>query len=125
VLDKDDLDDTLLEYSRQHFAHAQGSPFTTEPLAHLLQYDGLTPFGDHILHGNNNYEHLRLDAPTRALLKHMRDKTTSAAVHQHPLDYEMLMSGIKKWPEKTTTSPSGHHLGIYKTLQQHIKEKTK
>jgi len=35
------------------------------------------------------------------------------------------MNGIKKWPEKTTMSPSGRHLGIYKTLQQHLKEKDK
>jgi len=26
------------------------------------------------------------------------------------------MAGFKKWPERTTTSPSGRHLGVYKSL---------
>jgi len=26
------------------------------------------------------------------------------------------MHSIRKWPERTTTSPSGRHLGIYKSL---------
>jgi len=51
IMEKDELDDTLLEYSRKHFATAQGTPFTVEPLQHLLQYDGLTPFGNHVLQG--------------------------------------------------------------------------
>jgi len=38
----------------------------------------------------------------------------------HPLIYAELQNGIKKWPEKTTTSPSGRHLGIYKSLQHHV-----
>jgi len=45
ILDHDEMDDTLLEYCQTHFATAQGTPFTTEPLSHLLQYDGLTKFG--------------------------------------------------------------------------------
>jgi len=39
------------------------------------------------------------------------------------LDYDSLLQGIKKWPEKTTTSPSGRHLGIYKTLGKHVCQK--
>jgi len=45
ILDQDDMNQALLEYSRSHFATAQGSPFTVEPLQHLLDYDGLTLFG--------------------------------------------------------------------------------
>jgi len=125
ILDKEELDDTLLEYSQQHFAAAQGTLFTTEPLLQLLQYDGLTPYSDKILHSLNNFDHLSLDEPTRTLLKHMKDKTTSELAQQDPLNYTSLMNGIKKWPEKTATSPSGHHLGIYKTLQKHVKEQKK
>jgi len=34
----------------------------------------------------------------------------------HPIEFESLMKGFKKWLERTTTSPSGQHLGIYKSL---------
>ncbi len=39
------------------------------------------------------------------------------------LDYDTLLNGIKKWPECTTTSLSGRHLGIYKALGKHVIEK--
>jgi len=92
-------------------------------LSRLLNYDGLTPFGDRVFQGRNTFDHLDFDAPTRTLLKHLKNKLMPEISRKHPLDYEMLMQGIKKWPEKRTTSPSGRHLGIYKTLQRHLKEK--
>ncbi len=109
----------LLEYSRTHFARAQGSPFTVEPLQHLLQYDGLTPFGNMVFKGRVDLTALSIDEPTKALLTHMQDKQTSTT-RTHPLIYEDLQNGIKKWPERTTSSPSGRHLGIYKSLQCHV-----
>jgi len=63
---------------------------------------------------------LAIDDATRALLHSMTDKTDPTVPRHHPLLYEELQNGIKKWPEKTTTSPSGRHLGIYKSLQRHV-----
>jgi len=74
-MEKDELDDTLLEYSHKHFATAQGTPFTVEPLQHLLQYDGLTPFGNRILQGRVDLQTLAIDDATRALLHSMKDRT--------------------------------------------------
>jgi len=71
ILDKEELDDTLLEYSQQHFAKVHPSPFTIEPLLCLLQYDGLSPFGDRVFQGHNNYGHIPFDKPAWALLKNM------------------------------------------------------
>jgi len=116
------METTLLDYSRTHFATAQGSPFTVAPLSTLLNYDGLTNFGDKILQGRANLEALPLDESTRALLAHLKDKSSDRRRH-HPLDYDELQKGIKKWPERTTTSPSGRHLGIYKSLQRHVVHK--
>jgi len=128
ILDRDEMDTALLNYSRTHFAKAQGTPFTVEPLQHLLQYDGLTSFGARVLKGQAYIEDLPLDEPTKALLTHLQSKHPDTD-SRHPLVYEELQEGIKKWPERTTTSPSGRHLGIYKSLQWHVlrkddKEKT-
>ena len=49
IMDPDEMDEILLEYSREHFAKAQGSPFTQDPLQRLLNYDGLTTFGNQVL----------------------------------------------------------------------------
>jgi len=32
------------------------------------------------------------------------------------MTFDDVVKGFKKWPEKTSTSPSGRHLGVYKTL---------
>ncbi len=125
IIDREELDDTLLEYSRTHFAKAQGSPFTIEPLNRLLQYDGLTTLGNQVLQGRANLSQLPINEPTRAILTHLKSKIPATDRRPHPLDYGLLMEGIKKWPERTTTSPSGRHLGIYKSLRRHVKEKKK
>jgi len=120
IMDCDEMNDTLLDYSRTHFAKAQGSPFTIDPLQRLLQYDGLTTFGNQILKGRADLDNMPLEAPTRALLLQMKDKMPATSTKDHPLLYDELQKGIKKWPENTTTSPSGRHLGIYKSLQRHV-----
>jgi len=123
ILEPDEMDATLLDYSRTHFARAQGSPFTIDPLARMVQYDGVTPFGNLIFRGKVDLDALPVDAATRAVLKHLSDKLPLQTDHLHPINYDELQNGIKKWPEKTTTSPSGRHLGIYKSLQRHVLEK--
>jgi len=122
IIDREDMDDTLLEYCQKHFATEQGMPFTTEPLSHLLQYDGITVLGNLISQGQAPLEELPLDEPTKALLTHLKSKD-KAKECLHPLVYEELQNGIKKWPKKTTMSPSGWHLGIYKSLQKHVLSK--
>jgi len=123
IMEPDEMNDTLLEYSRIHFSKAQGSPFTVEPLSNMLQYDGLTVFGNQILKGRAVLDNFNLQPPTKALLTHMQDKTVDPEARRHPIIYEELQKGIKKWPEKTTTSPSGRHLGMYKSLQQNTVNK--
>jgi len=125
LLDCDEIKDTLLKHSQTHFAAADGSPFTCEPLSRLLQYDGMTMFGDHIHKGSTCLDNYNFDKQTMAILKNLKKKINPDDTAPHSLNYELLMNGIKKWPEKTTTSPSGQHLGIYKMLQKHIVQQKK
>jgi len=125
LLEHADIEDTLLKYSRTHFATTEGLTFTCEPLKWLLQYDGITKFGDYVYQGHDIQDMYDFDKPTTAILKNLRNKIPQTITTDHPLDYNLLMNGIKKWPEKTTTSPSGCHLGIYKTLQKHIVKQKK
>jgi len=58
------MNQTLLEYSRTHFATTQGLPFTVAPLNHLLDYDGLTKFGNRVFQGQVDLTALPIDEPT-------------------------------------------------------------
>jgi len=106
--------------SRMHFAKAEGLPFTQALLKWLLQYDGLTPFGELIYQGHSNLMLHPFDELTKAILQNLQIKIPHWPQTSHPLNYDCLLDGIKKWPEHTTTSPSGCHLGIYKALSKHV-----
>jgi len=74
LLEWDKLEETLIEYSQTHFAHAEGSKFTKEPLHHLLQYDGLTPFGNFVTKGRQVCTLHNFDEPTKAILQNLHKK---------------------------------------------------
>jgi len=106
----------LLECSHSHFKQAHGTPFTIPPLSSLLGFGGLTPFGEQITQGAPIPTDIPLDPATHLLLTHQKTLIPPTELQTHPLDFELLMKGFKKWPECTTTSPSGQRLGIYKSL---------
>jgi len=112
----DQIEDCLLEHSHQHFCQAHGTPFTQLPLSNLLSFRGLTPFGEQIFQGCPIPEDIQLDPATWLLLTHQRSLLPPTEQDTHPLEFESLMNGIRKWPEHTTTLPSGRHLGIYESL---------
>jgi len=82
-------------------------------------------FGDLITQGRPVNGVHNFDEPTAAILAHLKSKMPPPAMVQHKLDYGKLLEGIQKWPERTTTSPSGRHLGIYKSLGKHVLKKDK
>jgi len=89
------LKDTLLQYSHTHFAHAEGSQFMQEPLSHLLEYNGLTPFGNHITTGQPLPDTYNFDKPTSAILQNLCQKVPPTGDQQVTLD-KSLLEGIKK-----------------------------
>jgi len=101
------------------FAQVEGSPFTVEPLSCLLKYDGLMSFGNCVTGSRPLPEIYNFDKLTTAILSNMKCKIPPDN-ESHTFNYDMLFDGIKKWPEITTTSPSGHHLRIYKALGKHV-----
>jgi len=91
----------------------------------LLDYDGLTSFRDRLTNGQSFDTIYHFDEPTTAILKNLKRKTPALSTQNPKLNYSKLLEGIKRWPERTTTSPSGRHLGIYKTLAKHVVKKDK
>jgi len=65
----EDMENKRLAHSQQHFSQAHGTPYTTAPLKDLLQYNGLTKFGNQVLSGNLP-DNLDVSPTTQLLLKH-------------------------------------------------------
>jgi len=78
-----------------------------------LGFNGLTPFGEQITQGAPIPPEIALDPATCLLLSHEKTLLPPTESQVHPLDFKLL---VKVWPEQTTTSPSGQHLGVYKSL---------
>jgi len=95
-------------------------PFTVPPLSMLLGYDALTAFGQQVPDGNAPIDDLSINHATALLLKHQCYVTPTPGLHFQDMPFNAMMQGFCKWPELTSTSPLGCHLGIYKSLLEDV-----
>ena len=101
--------------NQKHFSQASGTPFTTDPLTSDLGFLGNTIYADDILDGIYDthplQEHVRLLIDHMHMTYEMANLTTHSTITQNEFEEK-----LKVWRETTTTSPSGLHLGHFKSL---------
>lgn len=109
---------TEMEYylvirNRLHFGQAEGTPFTMEPLRSQLDWSATSQTAEEILRGEYVHDHSTPNC--HDLLKACRqiEGIESAPAELTAADFR---GKIRNWKEATTTSPSGRHLGWYKSL---------
>jgi len=120
LYDPSELETAVLQQHRQHFSQATGTPFTVTPLRELINDECTSEYAIQILNGTANINDLPIDEYTKDLLTQLKTKVPPTENPTLPLDPEALIQGFKVWPERTSTSPSGRHLGIYKSLAKHF-----
>jgi len=114
------IEQLVLQQHTKHFSQAKGTVFTQAPLRDLINDDCTSEFAQQILQGTADIDNLPVNEYTKALLTNLKTKVGPSEVTTAPLDTEALIKGFKLWPERTSTSPSGRHLGIYKSLAKHF-----
>jgi hypothetical protein len=105
------MNSKLHERNKIHFKQAHGTPFTIHPLAITIGDNGCTKTATTILDGK--YLPFSIHPAARSILNEcarVREPSTST----FPL-HDMI-KGLSHWREATSTSPSGKHLGFYKSL---------
>jgi hypothetical protein len=115
IQDPTELAHTLSQRNRKHFAQAHGTPFTVPPLSTSLNFSGVTSTGHHILNGN----HTIANTNNKYVNAILAELTQVRDTLPHEISLNAMITGFSKWRETTTTSPSGKHLGIYKSLIQY------
>jgi hypothetical protein len=115
VHEPEEMEQHLLAHTQQHFAQAEGTPCTVEPLRSLLDYDGLSPFADEIRAGRADLQALDTDEYTKLLLENLAS-VDNPIMEAGEFSFDDLCKGFRKWRETTSTSPHGNHLGCYKAL---------
>ena len=105
----------LQQRNQKHFSQAQGSPFTIAPLVDDIGFEGIGPFADDILEGL--YDTHQLQDHVRLLVEHLKMTYEIANLTTFPtITRQEFIDKLKVWTESTTTSPSGLHLGHFKSL---------
>ena len=117
VQDPEEIKRLLQDRNKRHFGQAQGTPFTMNPLAQGLDFTGTSAMADKILDGWDVRDP-RIDKMTRIFIKNLR-KDDLAEILMAEITEAEYDNKMKKWPERTTTSPSGVDLGHYKSVYAH------
>ena len=100
--------------NRKHFGQAHGTPFTLPPFSTGMGYTGEGPLSEQILNGTAEFPDLSQDI--QLFIQHMRRSTEIEASPCCPTIEKECIGKLEVWRESTTTSPSGLHLGHYKSL---------
>ena len=112
----------LLARNRLHFGQAQGTPFTISPLNVEVDFGATTEACETILSGD--YEAHDIDELTTLVIKHFHSLSRKDFLPPSITEKAML-DKYKVWPESTTTSPSGRHLGHYRALLPNLPTATR
>jgi hypothetical protein len=112
---REELKLRILARNKLHFAQAEGTPFIEAPLKGLTPTAALDAFSDP--KGNR----LQLPAGTFKETHMVMEILRDAFLDRPPLisptiSFKDFVTSLLHWDEKTSTSPSGRHLGLYKSI---------
>ena len=119
VIDKPTLERSILLFCQQHFQQAAQTPFGSGHLAKLLLSSGLTPAGEQMLQGTWTADAgIAMTPELQAFISRLAVPAELRDVPQitSEVTVDEYKEAIRRWNERTSTSPSGRHLGFYKAL---------
>ena len=108
-----EIEERLLQRNRKHFGQADGTFPTTPPFSEWCDWGASTHTAELILEGDWQSE--ELTDLQQCLINHMKARVALDTISS-TISTEEWVGKIRSWPESTTTSPSGFHLGHSKAL---------
>jgi hypothetical protein len=98
-----------------HFSQANNTPFAKKNLQNLYGYRGINQRSQQLI--NNNVIHSEIECENEYVKQFIQKLSKGQnSGKDNNITFEEFKKGIEKWRERTTTSPSGRHLGHYKIL---------
>ena len=122
ILDPDEINAELLRYNREWFRQAADTPFGYGELFDMVGFSGTTPEADAIINGDCiAHMGIPMSREIETFLEECRQPDSVSPVDP-VISVSAFVKTIKDWKETTSTSPSGRHLGHYRTaiLDQRI-----
>ena len=116
ILDYDAIEDELLQYNQAWFRQAADTPFGHGDLFDMVGYSGITDEADAIIEGDCvEYLGLPMSHKIQVFLEECRRPPSVSPVDTVITVTDFVIDTVKAWKETTSTSPSGRHLGHYRT----------
>ena len=116
VLDCDEIDNELLRYNGEWFRQASDTPFGNGALFDMLGFSGLTDEINAIIKGDcvAHLGGVPMSRKIETFLEECRRPDSVSSVDP-VISVTAFVNTIQDWKETTSTSPSGRHLGHYRT----------
>ena len=121
VVERDQIERHLLDYNQASFRAASESPCGKGLIHDALTFSSLSPASINLLEGEVPHDWHSDDDVLREFLASFAvpDHVKQAGDIPTEITDDDVRYGFKHWRETTTTSPSGRHLGHYRSLIQH------
>jgi hypothetical protein len=115
ILESDAMEKELRTYNHQWFRQAHETPFGNGKLFDLVGFDGLTEQADAIISGECiSHMGIPMNREFQVFLEECKRPSNVPEISAF-ISLEDFKKYVKRWKETTSTSPSGRHLGHYKT----------
>ena len=112
---RQELEAAIIERNQRHFGQANGTPFTRAPFSRIGRDNEYNVY----IYAAGNEIQVPEDAflETKTVLEILRERHDANPDRWSDyVSFDEFISGLLHWSEKTSTSPSGQHLGLYGAL---------
>jgi Reverse transcriptase (RNA-dependent DNA polymerase) len=111
-----EFETTLINKNVNHFGQAKDTPFALHPIQQWFEYEGTNSKVIQLLNNKEIPKEVQnYPKYVREIIEKLGDGNKLKDLRED-ITYEEYIRGFEKWNERTTTSPSGRHLGHYKLL---------
>jgi hypothetical protein len=120
ITDGPTIERLILQRNIRHFRQAEFTPLATPEVIRTIGFGANTNRAEQILNGSGDVTDITNDEWSRYLLKSMKRHSKEIKIE---ITTEKMMEKYRRWKERTSTSPSGRHLGHFHALFRPLKAK--
>ena len=116
--EKEKIEEALCNENIAKFTMAYSSPFLQKPLSSLLQQTATSSTAKQILHGQFSTSRMNLQRTTKRFIKHLKmpPSVLNSPPNNTKCSLQTAVSYWRKKREKTNSSMSQRHIGVYRAL---------
>jgi hypothetical protein len=120
ITDGPTIEQLILQRNIRHFRQAEFTPLAAPEVIGKIGFGANTNRAEQILDGSDDVTDITDDEWSRYLLKSMRRHSKEIKIE---ITTEKMIDKYRRWKERTSTSPSGRHLGHFHALFRPLKAK--